>query len=226
MKTLSFLLNESTNPAYNLALEEVLCDSGREVFMLWRNEPSVILGRFNDVNQSVNLDSCSNINVNIVRRNSGGGAVYHDLGNVNYSFILNDSKKYSLSFFAGIVINILQEIGINGTLEFTNNDILLNGLKISGTAQYHHNDIILHHGTLLFDSDLTMIPRLLKRSGKVTNIRPALQHDMNIHEFMRHLRDKINGEVMALSEKEIQRANELMQKKYLNTKWNMEGVYT
>ena len=225
MKTLSFLLNESTNPAYNLALEEVLCDSGREVFMLWRNEPSVILGRFNDVNQSVNLDSCSNINVNIVRRNSGGGAVYHDLGNVNYSFILNDSKKYSLSFFAGIVINILQEIGINGTLEFTHNDILLNGSKISGTAQYHRNDIILHHGTLLFDSDLTMIPRLLKRSGKVTNIRPALQHDMNIHEFMRHLRDKINGEVMALSEKEIQRANELMQKKYLNTKWNMEGVY-
>ncbi|MBR0204708.1 MAG: lipoate--protein ligase family protein [Synergistaceae bacterium] len=226
MKTLSFLLNESTNPAYNLALEEVLCDSGREVFMLWRNEPSVILGRFNDVNQSVNLDSCSNINVNIVRRNSGGGAVYHDLGNVNYSFILNDSKKYSLSFFAGIVINILQEIGINSTREFTHNDILLNGSKISGTAQYHRNDIILHHGTLLFDSDLTMIPRLLKRSGKVTNIRPALQHDMNIHEFMRHLRDKINGEVMALSEKEIQRANELMQRKYLNPKWNMEGVYT
>ena len=194
--------------------------------MLWRNEPSVILGRFNDVNQSVNLDSCSNINVNIVRRNSGGGAVYHDLGNVNYSFILNDSKKYSLSFFAEIVINILQEIGINSTLEFTHNDILLNGSKISGTAQYHRNDIILHHGTLLFDSDLTMIPRLLTLSGKVTNIRPALQHDMNIHEFMRHLRDKINGEVMALSEKEIQRANELMQKKYLNTKWNMEGVYT
>ena len=224
MKKLSFLLNESTNPAYNLALEEILCCSGRGVFMLWRNEPSIILGRFNDVNQSVNLDSCKDIQ--IVRRNSGGGAVYHDLGNVNYSFILNDSKKYSLSFFAGIVINILQEIGINSTLEFTHNDILLNGSKISGTAQYHHNDIILHHGTLLFDSDLTMIPRLLKRSGKVTNIRPALQQDMNIHEFMRHLRDKINGEVMALSEKEIQRANELMQKKYLNTKWNMEGVYT
>ncbi|MBQ4469911.1 MAG: lipoate--protein ligase family protein [Synergistaceae bacterium] len=223
MKTLSFLLNESTNPAYNLALEEILCCSGRGVFMLWRNEPSIILGRFNDVNQSVNLDSCKDIQ--IVRRNSGGGAVYHDLGNVNYSFILNDSKKYSLSFFAGIVINILQEIGINSTLEFTHNDILLNGLKISGTAQYHHNDIILHHGTLLFDSDLTMIPRVLTLSGKVTNIRPALQHDMNIHEFMRHLRDKINGEVMALSEKEIQRANELMQKKYLNPKWNLEGVY-
>ena len=225
MKKISFLLNESTNPAYNLALEEVLCGSGREVFMLWRNEPSVILGRFNDVNQCVNLDYCSGIHVNIVRRNSGGGAVYHDLGNVNYSFILNDSKKYSLSFFAGIVIKILQGIGINGTLEFTHNDILLNGSKISGTAQYHHNDIILHHGTLLFDSDLTMIPRVLKRSGRVTNIRPALQCDVDIHEFMRHLRDKIDGEVMALTEKEIQRANELMQTKYLNPKWNMEGVY-
>ncbi len=222
MKKISFLLNESTNPAYNLALEEVLCCSGLEVFMLWRNEPSVILGRFNDVNQSV--FTLGGDSIHIVRRNSGGGAVYHDLGNVNYSFILRDSKEYSLSFFAEIVIKILQEIGINGTLEFTHNDILLDGAKISGTAQYHHNNMILHHGTLLFESDLRVISRVLRRSGKVANIRPALKHDMNIHEFMSHLRDKISGEVMALTEKEIQRANELMQAKYLNPKWNLEGV--
>ena len=216
--------NDSTNPAYNLALEEYLCSLGQEVFMLWRSEPSVILGRFNDINQCVNVDECKNIHVNIIRRNSGGGAVYHDLGNINYSFVLHDKKIYSLSFFADIVIKILQDIGINGTLEFTHNDILLDGSKISGTAQYHHNNIILHHGTLLFDSDLMMIQKVLKRSGRVANIRPSLKRDMNISEFMNRLRDNICGEFMTLTQEQIQRVNDLMQRKYLNHQWNTEGI--
>ena len=216
--------NDSLNPAYNLALEEYLCSLGQEVFMLWSNEPSIILGRFNDVNQCVDVDECRNSNVNIVRRNSGGGAVYHDLGNINYSFILHDKKIYSLSFFADIVIKILYDIGINGSLEFTHNDIMLDGSKISGTAQYHHNNIILHHGTLLFDSDLSMIQKLLRRSGRVTNIRPALRHELNISEFMNKLRDNIGGEFMTLTQEQIQRVNDLMQRKYLNPKWNMEGI--
>lgn len=217
------LKNDSLNPAYNLALEEVLCGSGHEVFMLWRNEPSIILGRFNDINQCVNLEACQNIH--IIRRNSGGGAVYHDFGNINYSFILHDKKIYSLSFFADMVIKILYDIGINGALSFTHNDIMLNDCKISGTAQYHHNNIILHHGTLLFDSDLMMIQKVLKRSGRVTNIRPSLKRDMNISEFMNALRDNIGGEFMTLTQEQLHRVNDLMQRKYLNHKWNMEGIY-
>ena len=222
MKNLLSVLNESLNPAYNLALEEYLCSLGHEVFMLWRNEPAVILGRFNDVNQCVNLESCKDIH--IIRRNSGGGAVYHDLGNINYSFILHDKKIYSLSFFADIVINILQDIGINGELSFTHNDIMLNDHKISGTAQYHHNNIILHHGTLLFDSDLSMIQKVLRRSGRVTNIRPGLKRDMNISEFMNKIRDNIGGEFMTLTQEQLHRVNDLMQAKYLNPEWNMEGI--
>ena len=225
MKKLLSVLNESLNPAYNLALEEYLCSPGHEVFMLWSNEPSVILGRFNNINQCVNIETCSNLHINIIRRNSGGGAVYHDLGNINYSFILHDKKIYSLSFFADIVINILQDIGINGKLEFTHNDIMLNSHKISGTAQYHHNNIILHHGTLLFDSDLSMIPKLLRRSGQVSNIRPSLRRDMNISDFMKKLRDNMGGEFMTLTQEQLQRVNDLMQRKYLNPKWNMEGIY-
>lgn len=222
MKKLLFLFNKSTSPEYNLALEEVLYNSGCELFMLWRNEPSIILGRFNDVNQCVNLDQCGDIHV--VRRNSGGGAVYHDLGNVNYSFILNETQRYPLSFFAEIIIQILESIGLNGTLEFSHNDILLNDYKISGTAQFRHNNMILHHGTLLFDADLKAIPRVLRRSGKVANIRPALKHDMDIDGFMRHLSNNA-GDLMILSDRQIQQANELMRTKYLNPKWNMEGIY-
>ena len=215
--------NDSTNPAYNLALEEYLCSLGHEVFMLWRNEPSIILGRFNDINQCVNLEACQNIHV--IRRNSGGGVVYHDLGNINYSFILHDKKIYSLSFFADIVIKILYDTGINGSLAFTHNDIMLNDCKISGTAQYHHNNIILHHGTLLFDSDLMMIQKVLKRSGRVANIRPSLKRDMNLSEFMNALRDNIGSEFMTLTQEQLHRVNDLMQRKYLNHKWNMEGIY-
>ena len=220
---LSLVLNESLNPAYNLALEEILCSSDHEVFMLWRNEPAVILGRFNDVNQCVNLEACKDIH--IIRRNSGGGAVYHDLGNINYSFILHDKKIYSLSFFADIVIKILHDIGINGELEFTHNDIMLDNYKISGTAQYHHNNIILHHGTLLFDSDLSMIKKVLRRSGRVANIKPSLRHELNISEFMNRLRDNICGELVTLTQEQLHSVNNLMQAKYLNPKWNMEGIY-
>ena len=224
MKKLSFLFNESTNPAYNLALEEILCSCGHEVFMLWQNEPSIILGRFNDINQCVNLESCKNIN--IIRRNSGGGAVYHDLGNINYSFILNDKKTYNLAFFAEIVIKTLHNIGINGELEFTHNDIMLDGAKISGTAQYHHENIILHHGTLLFDSDLGIIPKVLRRSGKITNIRPRLKHDMSIDEFIIALRDNIGfNNFITLSQEQVQGVNDLMQAKYLNPDWNYGGIY-
>ena len=225
-KTLLMMMtSESINPAYNLALEEVLCSSDHELFMLWQNEPSVILGRFNDINQCVNMDICREQNIHIIRRNSGGGAVYHDLGNINYSFVLNDDRAYTLAYFAEVFMKLLRNIGINGELTFTHNDILLDGAKISGTAQYHHNGRILHHGTLLFESDLDMIPRVLRRSGKVTNIRPRLKRYVNIHDFMIALCENLCvNEFMSLSQAQVQSVNELMQRKYMNPIWNMKGM--
>ena len=215
--------SKCTNPEYNLALEEYLCGFGREMFMLWRNKPSVIIGRFGVVNDEVDTKFAEAEGIRIVRRNSGGGAVYHDLGNVNYSFILRDSKKFTLEHFARIIMRTLEAIGINSRLDFRHNDILADGLKISGSAQYHHEGIILHHGTLLFDSDLNIIPRVLKRSGNVANIRPLLKNDMNVEKFMRTLADNI-GETKNFQLPKNEDVEKLLRLKYSNPKWNMEGI--
>ena len=175
----------STDPTQNLALEERLMSLGQEVFMLWRNRPSVIVGRFSDIGAEVNTDFAASHGIPIIRRKSGGGCVYHDLGNVNYTFIVRDSKALTLEYFSRRVINALEALKINAVLEFRHNDILADGLKISGAAQYHHEGMLLHHGTLLFDADLSIIPKVLKRSGKVANIRPLLSRDMDTEEFMR-----------------------------------------
>ena len=183
------ITNNCKNPEYNLAFEEYLCSFGCEIFMLWQNEPSVIVGKFGNIDYEIDVDFARLNNIKIVRRKSGGGSVYHDLGNVNYSFILRDCKKFTLEYFAKIIIEILDKIGINSRLEFSHNDIKADGQKISGMAQYHHEGIILHHGTLLFDSDLSIIPKVLKHSGKVANIRPLLKHDMNVKEFILKIKE-------------------------------------
>ena len=211
-------------PAYNLALEEYLCGLGQDIFMLWRNEPSVIVGRFGVVRDEVDTNFAEARKIHIIRRNSGGGAVYHDLGNVNYSFILRDSRRLTLKYFAEVIMRILDSIGMNAELSFNHNDILADGRKISGSAQYHHEGAILHHGTLLFDSELKIIPRVLKRSGNVANIRPLLKNDMNIEEFMRTLADNIGAQrTLQLPDNEAVR--NLVRAKYSNPKWNMEGIH-
>ena len=189
----------SNNPAFNLAREEVFCDLCRVgnfegCFFLWQNEPAIILGRFNNIYDEIDINFARENNIKIVRRNSGGGAVYHDLGNINYSFILHDRKKYNLKFFADIIINALVKIGIKGTLEFNHNDLLVNNYKFSGMAQFHKNNILLHHGTLLFDSDLSIIQKVLRRSSpakKVINLKNFLTRDINIQEFITLLCDII-----------------------------------
>lgn len=182
---LSTVNNPSTDPTQNLTLEERLMSLGQEVFMLWRNRPSVIVGRFSDISAEVNTEFAEANGIPIIRRKSGGGCVYHDLGNVNYTFIVRDSKALTLEYFSLRVIEALEGLRVNAVLEFRHNDILADGLKISGAAQYHHEGMLLHHGTLLFDSDLSIIPKVLKHSGKVANIRPLLPQDMDTEEFMR-----------------------------------------
>lgn len=187
--------NTCTNPEENLILEKNLCGLGCEIFMLWRNNPSVIAGRFTDIESSVNLEYARANNIHVVRRNSGGGAVYHDSGNINYTFIMKDDKNLTLAYFSDIIIKILQDTGINADLKFIHNDIKADGRKISGCAQYHHNGVLLHHGTLLFDSDLSIISRVLKNSGEVANIKPLLKHEITIQEFMQSVMHSVRRKI-------------------------------
>ena len=166
MKT---ILNESFDPRFNLALEEYVLKyltTNEDFIFLWQNANSVIIGRNKNTIEEVNAQYVDEHHVNVVRRITGGGAVYHDLGNLNFSFITNTTKDNVNNYrkFTDPVITALQSYGIPA--EFGGrNDILVDGMKISGNAQAFHGHRFLHHGTILFDADLTML-------GKILNPKP------------------------------------------------------
>ena len=221
---IKFADSGSTFPAYNLAFEEYICGLSTDAFILWRNSPSVIIGRFQDIGPEVFTDFARDNGIQIVRRNSGGGAVYHDLGNVNYSFVLEDDRRLTLEHFSRIIMEILSGMGVEG-LDFRHNDILADGLKISGGAQYHHDGRILHHGTLLFDSNLDVIPKVLRRCGQVANIKPLLSENISVNDFMTAIRNGMGiSENLTLTQNDYDNVNEIMKKKYLSLKWNAGAI--
>ena len=234
--------NDVTRPDYNLALEEYLCRltgrDGREFFMLWRNEPSVIVGRFQDVPAEVNVTFAHAHNIPIIRRNSGGGAVYHDLGSVNYSFIMPESPEHGFVPFADKIIRALSNLGAETEFSLSNNDITANGMKVSGMAQYRHNGTILCHGTLLFDCDLDALSVILnvtdeklRRHGvksvrsRVANLKPFIPHAVDTEGFMELLRRelRLNGTDFALSSHDKEEVRKLAEGKYSAPSWNFEG---
>ena len=196
----NYLETNSFDPFYNLDFERSVFNrfDNQSYFMLWQNEPSVIVGKNQIVEEEVNLEYVKEKGIKVVKRMTGGGSVYHDFGNLNYSFITNyeetsDSQNQLLSFFTKPVITALQSLGINAYLSETN-DILAEGFKISGTAQYVENSRILFHGTLLFDTDLTILDKVLitnKHPGvfssnhrNVCNIKSLLKdQSLTINEF-------------------------------------------
>lgn len=144
--------NDCTEPYENMATEEYLLDSaGKEdIFMLWRNEPAVIIGRNQNAYAEINLETAERKNIKIVRRLTGGGAVFHDLGNLNYTFISSDIENGTLNFarFCDPIIAALRELGLKP--EVGQKILPWTGFKVSGTAQCVRNGHIMHHGTLLW----------------------------------------------------------------------------
>ena len=121
-------------------------------------------------------------------------------------------------------MGILSGMGVNG-LDFRHNDILAGGLKISGGAQYHHDGRILHHGTLLFDSNLDVIPKVLRRCGRVANIKPLLRENISVNDFMTAIRAEMGiSENLTLTQNDYGNVNAIMRGKYLNPEWNGSGV--
>ena len=168
MGTTRFLYFEtgSTDPYYNLAFEEYLFDHFLQgsILMLWQNDRTVVIGRNQITQQQVNLPFIEEHQIRVVRRMTGGGAVYHDLGNLNYSFITDEigsSVSQSLEILAVPIVKALRGLGLDASVS-GRNDILVNGRKVSGTAQRAAHGRILHHGTLLFDSDAEMVSGTLR----------------------------------------------------------------
>ena len=188
---MDYYWNERTDPAYNLALEEVMTAQADAPFaMLWRNRPAVIIGRNQNACREFNSVYARGHGIAVVRRMTGGGAVYHDLGNLNYSifaFETEANKRYiDFAPFAEPVLTALRALGV--AAEFSGrNDILGGGRKVSGSAKCVHAGRILFHGTLLFDVDFEAMaavltpPRAKIEAKGVASVRARVA---NLNEFL------------------------------------------
>ncbi len=240
---MKYIKNDSINPYFNLALEEYVLKNlspEEEYFILWQNKPSVIIGKHQNTIEEINRQYVKENNIDVVRRLSGGGAVYHDLGNLNFTFVIQNVQKEFLDFkkLTLPVIKSLNKLGIEAQLS-GRNDLTIDGKKFSGNAQYIYKDRLLHHGTLLFDANLDRLQHALNvKSDKivskgiksvrsrVTNIRNHLKDKISIHEFMALLKKYIfefeEQDIVEyeLSEKDIKNIWRMVEEKYATWEWN------
>ncbi len=238
MKT-SYLETGSQDPRYNLAFEQFVLENRRDgdYLMLWQNANTVVIGRHQNTAEEVNQPFIDEHGVCVVRRVTGGGAVYHDLGNLNYSFITDSGRAemLSMSRFTQPVVAALQKLGLSAEAS-GRNDILVDGKKVSGTAQRLHKGRILHHGTLLFESNPEMVAGALNADpskfqskssksvrSRIGNIRPALKEDMDMPAFWAYLKGELaQNEFVpgALTEAELAAVRALQESRYSSWEWN------
>lgn len=231
----------TTDPAYNLAAEEVIFDSlahaGEEYFLLWQNAPSVIVGRHQNTAEEVNEEYVKARNIPVVRRSTGGGAVYHDLGNLNFSFLryMNRGEDTSFGRYINPIIEALRSIGINAEMS-GRNDMLVEGRKFSGNAQKKSGQKILQHGTLLVSLDTSHLTDILTGNPDKYQSKGVASHKSrvaNLIEFVPHmtseeLMGKIRSVLMKfLVDEEIslpaewaRKAEKLADEKYRTWEWN------
>ena len=235
------LKTDCLDPYFNLASEEYLIDHAEDdLCMLWRNDKSVIIGNNQNAYAELNLPFVEANKVKVVRRLTGGGAVFHDPGNVNFTFIVkaNEEERQKIDFarFTRPIIDFLHLHGANASLS-GRNDILIDGKKISGNAQCVRNGRIMHHGTLLFSSDMNDIAESLRvdeekiRSkgiksvrNRVANISESIADDWDTVTFLGELENYIcssfGTEIRTFTEEEKKAIALLSETKYSTWAWN------
>ncbi len=233
-----YIYNSSTEPYFNLALEEYfLKETNEEYFILWRNEPCIVVGKNQNTLSEIHLEFVKEKNIKVVRRLTGGGAVFHDLGNINFTFIVNNESSFNdFKSFVIPIIGTLKTLGIDA--EFSGrNDMLIHGKKFSGNAQCKHKNRVMHHGTLLFSSNMNDLSGVLKPkdikfsdksiksvASRVTNISEHLSKNINILEFkdeiFKYISSNTQNSIDSLSQSEIQKINKLKEEKYSTWEWN------
>lgn len=229
------------DPHFNLAAEEYLltnCKPNESYFLLWQNEPSIIIGKHQNTLEEINTGYVEENNIHVVRRMSGGGAVYHDLGNLNYSFIIGNGQQDLFDFkkFTYPIVEMLRQYGVKAEVS-GRNDMTIEGRKFSGNAQFIRNSNLLHHGTLLFNSDLERLQDALKVSNdkiiskgiksvrsRVTNILEHMEEKLGIDEFWEQLSSHIadqneQWEQLKIGEADIAQISRLGDQKYRTWEW-------
>ncbi|WP_234572204.1 lipoate--protein ligase [Rhodohalobacter sp. 614A] len=238
-----FIENEGiTDPRLNLALEEYALRNfgeNEDYLLFYINEPSIIIGRNQNTLEEINDEYVRANGIYVVRRISGGGAVYHDLGNLNFSFITNYKKENLHNFkkFTEPVVHVLRKMGVQAEMS-GRNDLLVDNRKISGNAQFSTTKRMFSHGTLLFDSDLDEVTRALdvKMSkieskghksvrSRVANISEFMDEKMDVYEFRSRIlhglyEERPSFERYHLTENEWEKVRQLKDEKYGNWDWN------
>ncbi|RJE87594.1 lipoate--protein ligase [Paenibacillus sp. 1011MAR3C5] len=234
--------NGITDPALNLALEEYILRSlpGEDDYLLFYiNEPSIIIGKNQNTVEEINADYVKENNLHVVRRLSGGGAVYHDLGNLNFSFIMKDDggSFHNFKKFTEPVVRALRKLGVEAELT-GRNDLQVGERKISGNAQFHTKGKMFSHGTLLFDSEIENVVSALRVNAekyvskstksirsRVANISEFLKEPMTTEEFRQKLLQSLfEGSeeipVYELTEQDWDKVRKLADERYRSWEWN------
>ena len=227
-----YLETGSFDSAYNLAFEEYCLDEfpiGDGCVILWINDPCVVVGRFQNAWDEANVRYIEENRIPLRRRITGGGAVYHDRGNLNFS-VITVGERFDFSP-AAVVIKALNDIGVQASMN-GRNDITVDGVKVSGVAQCLRNGRSLCHGTLLFDVSIDDMARALStgtskfarsgigsRQARVRNIRGLLPQAEGIFAFRQMLREALNL-TDSPSEPDCARINSLKEQKYDSWQWN------
>ena len=234
-----YLETTSRDPAYNLAFEEYVLSHRRlgDYLILWQNDKTVVVGQNQNTEEEINRTFVEEHGIQVVRRATGGGAVYHDLGNLNYSFITDagGTEEPAAARFTRPIVRALRGLGLQAESS-GRNDILVEGRKVSGTAQRLLNGRLLHHGTLLFDTDPGMVEGALRADpekfrsksiksvrSRIGNIREFFRTDMELPDFWEYLKETLAGEGFVtgrLSAEELEAVSKLKQSKYDAWEWN------
>ena len=238
---MEYINSPCTDPCWNLALEQYVFDSldrSKSYFMLWQNHNTIVVGKNQNTVAEINSDFVRAHDITVVRRLSGGGAVYHDLGNLNFTFITDADKMdgIDLHMFCVPIVETLRSFGVQAEIS-GRNDITVDSKKFSGNSQYVREGRVMHHGTIMFDSDLTTVTQALQVdrdkiqskgiksvASRVTNLRPYMPEGTTLAQFRQRLLEYLSAaeplHTLTLTAADETQIEAIRAARYATREWN------